>query len=81
MRRTGMNAEEAADLSKHNYTLINDLARKIEDLKGYAVGYGNPRKGKMIINHNGMNYVVDVEPIGEGDLSDIMKEYDYIFRD
>jgi len=81
MRRTGMSAEEAAELRKHNYMLINDLARKVEDLKGYAVGYGNPGKGKMIINHNGMNYLVDVEPIGEGNLSDVMKEYNYIFKD
>lgn len=37
----------------------------------------------MIVNFNGQNYLVDIEPIGKENtpLSDAMKEYQYIFKD
>lgn len=47
-----------------NYNLITDMAAKLNTLKGYEVWYGNPQKGKMIVNYKGQNYLIDIEPIG-----------------
>ena len=72
--------EELKEAKRNNHELVTDLARKINDLKGYEVGYGNPGKGKIIINKDGMNYLVDIEPIGVGSLTEKMKSYNYIFK-
>lgn len=66
-----------------NYDLVVDMATKLQNLKGYEIGYSNPRKGKIIINHNGQNYLINIEPIstrGEPTLENAMREYNSIFR-
>lgn len=73
-------SEELKDMEAKNYGLVSDMASKLNNLKGYEVGYSNPRKGKMIVNHNGENYLVDIEPIGNGSLEDAMNEYGYMFK-
>lgn len=60
--------------------LVTDMAKKLNDLKGFEAGYGNPKKGKMIVNHNGVNFIIRVEPVQCGSIEDAMKEYDFIFR-
>lgn len=80
MKTTKRYTEEELKATEHsNYILITDLARKINDLKGYEAGYGSPKKGKMIINKDGMNYLIDIEPIGEGDIAEKMKRDHYLF--
>lgn len=74
--------EERLDL---NYSFVTETARNLNRLKGYDVAYSTPKKGKMIVNYEGQNYIVDVEPIvpknGEPmSLADAMKEYGFIFN-
>lgn len=69
--------------TKGNYSLVTDMAVKLNELKSYEVGYSNPGKGRMIINYKGSNYLVEIKPIdtaGEPTLENAMKEYGYIFR-
>lgn len=73
-------SEELKDMESKNYNLVHDMAFKLDSFKGYEVGYSNPKKGKMIVNHNGVNFLVDIEPIGNGSLEDAMKEYGYVFK-
>ena len=79
-KKFGVSPEEFRDMEAKNYDLVNDMASKLNNLKGYNVGYSNPKKGKMIINYNGENYLVDIEPIGNGSLEDAMNEYGYVFK-
>lgn len=72
------------EMRSKNYAFVTETAPLLNKLKGYEVGYSNPRKGKMIINYNGVNYMVDIEPIGtigEPTLENAMKEYGFIFKD
>lgn len=76
--------EELEKARALNYDLVTDMAAKLDNLKGYDAAFMNPRKGKMIVNFNGQNYIVDVEPIntrGNGSLQNAMKEYNFIFND
>lgn len=72
--------EELIIAEKNNYQFVADISKSLDMLKGFEVGYSNPKKGKMIINRNGINFVVDVEPIGEGTLNEAMKNYNWIFN-
>lgn len=65
-----------------NYDLVTDLSQKLNLLKGYEVGYSNPKKGIFIINKEGTNYVVNVNPILKDDMSlkEAMHEFGYLFR-
>ena len=75
--------EELKEMQSKNYDLVHDMATKLNSHKGYEVGYANPRKGKMIINYNGQNFLVDIEPIttvGEPTIENAMKEYNHIFK-
>ena len=75
--------EELEKMQNMNYGFVTNTSTHLNHLKGYEVGYSNPRKGVMIVNFNGQNYLVDIEPIGKENtpLSDVMKEYQYIFKD
>lgn len=82
-RENRFSPEELKEVRKHNYELVTDMTRKLQNLKWYEVGYSNPRKGKMIVNFNGQNYLVDVEPIntrGDGSLENAMREYNFVFN-
>lgn len=76
-------AEELKVAQSQNYDLVHDMATKLNNMKGYEVGYANPKKGIMIVNFNGQNFLVDIEPIatkGEPTLENAMDEYNYLFR-
>lgn len=76
--------ETIKEMRDKNYNLITDMAAKLNTLKGYEAGYGNPQKGKMIVNYKGQNYLIDIEPIstmGDSDLHNVMEEYSFIFND
>lgn len=82
-RENRFTPEELKVAQSQNYNLVHDMAAKLNSHKGYEVGYGNPRKGKMIVNYNGQNFLVDIEPIatrGEPTLENAMDEYNYLFK-
>lgn len=75
--------EELKEMQSKNYDLVHDMATKLNSHKGYEVGYANPKRGIMIVNYNGQNFLVDIEPIstkGEPTLKNAMDEYEYLFR-
>lgn len=80
MKMTGKSEEELKVYGKHNFNLVGDLCSKINNLKGYDTAYGDPHTGKIIVHKDGMNYLVDIEPICEGDLMDFMKNHKYLIR-
>lgn len=64
------------------YNLITDLAKKIGILKGYDTAYTVPSTGMMIINHDGINYLVTVDALSNDvSLSEEMKRSEHYFRD
>ena len=75
--------EELKAAQSKNYDLVHDMATKLNNMKGYEAGYANPRKGVMIVNYNGQNFLVDIEPIvtkGKPTLETAMDEYCYLLR-
>lgn len=72
--------ERTKDDETANHNLITDLGMKVNMLKGYESAYSNPKKGIMIINQNGQNFLVSAEYIGEGEISEASKAYAYKFR-
>lgn len=71
--------EELRKKEAHNYKLVTDVYTKLKNLNGCEVGYGNSRKGKMVINFNGHNYLINIGPIQQGTLEETMKDHSYIF--
>lgn len=75
--------EELKTAESQNHDLVHDMAVKLNSMKGYEVGFANPKKGIIIVNYNGQNFLVDIEPIatkGEPTLENAMDEYSYLFR-
>lgn len=82
-RTNGFTPEELKAAQSKNYDLVHDMATKLNNMKGYEAGYANPANGIMIVNYNGQNFLVDIEPIttkGEPTLATAMDEYYYLFR-
>ena len=75
------NINEKDEIEACNYALVTDMAMKLNLLKRYEAGYSNPRKGKMIVNKDGVNYIIEITPILE-DLSfeEAIKTHSYLFR-
>lgn len=66
-----------------NYNLITDIASKLSVMKGYEAAYSNPRKGKLLVNKDGVNYIVEVTPLlQDNDLSlfEVMDKISYVFK-
>lgn len=68
------------DLKTKNYNLVTDLHQVISRIKNYESAYSNPGKGKMIIKFKDQNYMIDITPLGEGSIEDMMKKFNYIFK-
>lgn len=51
-------------------------------MKGYEVGYSNPKNGTLIINKDGVIYIVKAEPVlnYDGTLGDAMNDLKYLFK-
>ena len=82
-RKIVMRNELTQEEKSGNYNLVQDMSRKLNDLKGFEVGHQDPSLGKMIVNHNGQNFILEATPIHPvfGDsLEAAMQEYKYIFK-
>lgn len=83
-RENRFSVEELKEMRDKNYEFVTETASILNKVKGYEVGYSNPKKGKMIVNLHGVNYMVDIEPIetnNESTLKNAMKEYSFVFKD
>lgn len=65
---------------KANYDLVTKMSQILNLMREFEAGYSNPKKGVLIVNHNGENFLIEATSIGEGGLSEKMKEYSYIFN-
>ena len=62
------------------YNLVTDLAKKIGDLKGYDYAYLLPASGRMLVSHNGVNFLITAEALSDDmSLSDEMKRSYHLF--
>ncbi len=64
----------------YKYNMVQDMSQALNMIKDFEAGYRDPRKGKMIVNHKGVNYLVDVTPIDELPLVDSLRINDYMFN-
>lgn len=64
----------------YKYNMVQDMSQALNMIKDFEAGYRDPRKGKMIINHKGVNYLVEVTPIDELPLVDSLRINDYMFN-
>lgn len=50
-------------MDDRNYNVTNKVFEVLNNIKGFDVAMSNPRKGKIIVRHNGINYYMTIEPI------------------
>ena len=78
-----MRKELTEEEKSGNYNLVQDMSRKLNEMKGFEVGYSDPSLGKMIVNHNGQNFILEatpIHPVSGDSLEAAMEEYKYIFK-
>ena len=50
-------------MDDRNYDVTNKMTEVLNNVKGFDVAMSNPRQGKMLVRHNGINFYVTIEPI------------------
>lgn len=70
----------------YNFEFIKEFARLLSIAKGFEYAYSNPNLGKMVVNLNGKNFIVEVTPLvpneGKKDstLDEAYEQFKYIFN-
>lgn len=64
-------------------TIAIDIAGILNRIKEYRAGYSNSKSGKIIINKDGQNFLLSIEPIEtkEDTLESAIKEYRYLIKE
>lgn len=62
------------DIKNAYYDLITDLAKKINDLKGYESAYMLPSSGRILITHNGVNFMLTADILSTTDTTSLHDE-------
>lgn len=67
---------------ERSYNLVIKVAEKLQQMKGFETAYSNPKKGVLIINLDGQNFLIEASPILEQDvpLMDAVNKYKYMFK-
>lgn len=53
---------ESLKVESAHYELMNKLFSRLNDLKGFNVGMNGPREGKLFVNYEGVDFVMEVKP-------------------
>lgn len=77
-------------MDDRNYNVTNKVFEVLNNVKGFDVAMSNPRKGRIIVRHEGISFYMNIEPIfndnKEGREADnkpfeeIAKTHNWIFR-
>lgn len=77
-------------MDRRNYDVIHKLFSVLNNVKGFEVAMGNPRTGKLILNYNGTNFTVELDPmftdtaIGNAmdkrPFTEIVSHYEYLLK-
>jgi dihydrodipicolinate synthase/N-acetylneuraminate lyase len=50
-------------MDDRNYDITNKVYDVLNNVKGFDVAMSNPRAGKIIVKHKGLNFYMTIEPI------------------
>ena len=50
-------------MDDRNYNITNKLTEVLNNVKGFDAAMSNPRKGRMLVRHNGISFYVTIEPV------------------
>lgn len=50
-------------MDDRNYNVTNKVFEVLNNVKGFDVAMSNPRKGMLIVRHNGISFYMNIEPI------------------
>ena len=77
-------------MDDRNYNVTNKVFEVLNNVKGFDVAMANPRKGTIIVKHEGVSFYMNIEPIfndnDEGKEMDskpfeeIVKNHSWVFR-
>lgn len=77
-------------MDDRNYNVTNKVFEVLNNVKVFDVAMSNPRKGRIIVRHNGVSFYLNIEPVfnnnEEGREADsksfeeIVKSHSWIFR-
>lgn len=82
--------ERKIEMDDRNYNVTNKVFEILNNVEGFDVAMSNPRKGRIIVRHNGISFYMNIEPVfndnEEGREADnksfeeIVKSHSWIFR-
>ena len=50
-------------MDDRNYDVTNEVFDILNKIKGFDVAMSNPRKGTIILRHNGISFYMNIDPI------------------
>lgn len=50
-------------MDDRNYNVTNKVFEVLNNIKGFDVASGNPRKGTIIARYNGVSFYINITPI------------------
>ena len=70
-----------------NYDVTNKIFSILNEVKGFDVGFSNPRMGKIIVRYKDTDFYMDIKPIypdlgkpNEKSFEEVMRENHHIFE-
>lgn len=77
-------------MDRRNCDVTQKIFYVLNDVKGFEVAMGNPRTGRLILNYNGTNFTVELDPmftdtaIGNAmdkkPFTEIVSHYEYLLK-
>ena len=76
-------------MDNRNYDVTNKIFKVLNDIKGFDVAMSNPRKGKILIRYNDIDFIVSIDPVFNKDekikeenkpFNEVAKNHRYIWQ-
>lgn len=77
-------------MDDRNYEITSKLTEVLNNVKGFDAAMSNPRQGKILVRHNGIDFYVTIEPVFNTDeevkenssksFVEVVKAHNWIWR-
>lgn len=77
-------------MDDRNYNVTNKIFEVLNNVKGFDVATGNPRKGTIITRYDGVSFYINIEPIFNDNVEgreadnkpfdEVVKNHSWVFR-
>lgn len=67
--------EEWEKLEAKNYNTTIEISNMLGKMKGFITAYSNPRSGKILLQHEGNFFKLDLTPVEKVDENECFKDF------